>query len=260
MTRAEKKAAIAKLKAQMAEIEATPASDEKQSRFHQTEPIPQAQPESPRDSEADAFPAEALQPGFSGQDNSPVDEEAVEAKRRTIEEMGPVIKRDQKRKKRQEKKARKAEEKRMSAPDPMEARYEASLAEQAKEQEAEDAEAEMEAAKEKAKDALPSRDQAAKDRMLAGLKEGSPTALDNPAGEEPDVAFNPEMAEEMSGDPGDLEMQLFKTAHGGNFDPKSSMDRDKMKKLKSLLLSGQSFGDLTKEENQERFALKLYRQ
>ena len=96
--------------------------------------------------------------------------------------------------------------------------------------------------------------------MLAGLKEGSPTALDNPAGEEPDVAFNPEMAEEMSGDPGELEMQLFKTAHGSNFDPKSSVDLNKMKKLKTLLLSGQSFGDLTDEGNQERFALKLYRQ
>ena len=47
---------------------------------------------------------------------------------------------------RQGEEARKAEEERMSAPDPMEGKYEASLAEQAKEQEAEDAEAEMDPA------------------------------------------------------------------------------------------------------------------
>ena len=117
-------------------------------------------------------------------------EDAVEAKRRTI-------KRDQKRKKRREKKARKAEEKRMSAPDPMEGKYEASLAEQAKEQEAEDAEAEM-----------------------------------DPALEE-----------------------LFKDVHGGPFDPKSKTDLRKMGEIKRLLAEQGGQGDMTNNQ----FALKLYR-
>jgi len=242
-TQEEKEEMIARLRAQIAEIEASFGRGPKE-------------PVSP-------VPGDPLKPGETRMSDGPFPESRRDRGNLVSEEEGPLgnkARKAERKARKAERKARKAEEKRMSAPDPREARYEASLAEQAKEQEAEDAEAEMEAAKEKAKDALPSRDQAAKDRMLAGLKEGSPTALDNPAGEEPDVAFNPEMAEEMSGDPGDLEMQLFKTAHGGNFDPKSSMDRNKMEKLKKLLLSGQSFGDLTKEENQERFALKLYRQ
>jgi len=237
-TQEEKEEMIARLRAQIAEIEASFGRGPKE-------------PVSP-------VPGDPLKPGETRKSDGPFPESRMDRGNLASEEEGPLgnkARKAERKARKAERKARKAEEKRMSAPDPREARYEASLAEQAREQEAEDAEAEMEAAKEKAKDALPSRDQEAKNRMLAGLKEEE-ESFDL----EPDVAINPEMAEEMSGDPGDLEMQLFKTAHGGNFDPKSSMDRDKMKKLRSLLLSGQSFGDLTKEENQERFALKLYRQ
>ena len=248
MTKAEKEAKIADLEDQIKELRAMPTelsmkemleklgdprsevvSDDPVSKADKSKAVPSLSTFEKQKADREALDKSLDRAGVPRDEDdteaSPVDEAATDAAR----EMSKA-----------DKKARRAERK-------------ARKAKRAQEQEAEDAEAEMEAAKEKAKDALPSRDQAAKDRMLAGLKEESFNL-------EPDVAINPEMAEEMSGDPGDLEMQLFKTAHGGNFDPKSSMDRNKMEKLKKLLLSGQSFGDLTKEENQERFALKLYRQ
>jgi len=54
---------------------------------------------------------------------------------------------------------------------------------------------------------------------------------------------------------------LFLEAHGGPFDPNSSMDAGKMGDIKKLLASGQDFGDLAKDKKaQTRFALQLYRQ
>ena len=49
--------------------------------------------------------------------------------------------------------------------------------------------------------------------------------------------------------------ELFKDAHGGPFDPKSSMDRRKMGEIKQLLAEQGGQGDMTNNQ----FALKLYR-
>ena len=55
--------------------------------------------------------------------------------------------------------------------------------------------------------------------------------------------------------------QLFFDAHGGPFDPVSSMDAGKMAAIEELLASGQDFGDLAADdEARTRFALQLYRQ
>jgi hypothetical protein len=53
--------------------------------------------------------------------------------------------------------------------------------------------------------------------------------------------------------------ELFKTTHGGPFDPKSSMDKKKMEQIKELLSSGEDFGDLSDRKMRNRFALKIYR-
>tara|TARA_Y100000004_G_scaffold197165_1_gene270146 strand:+ start:1308 stop:1973 length:666 start_codon:yes stop_codon:yes gene_type:complete len=52
---------------------------------------------------------------------------------------------------------------------------------------------------------------------------------------------------------------LFRTTHGGPFDPKSSMDKKKMEQIKELLSSGEDFGDLSDKKMRNRFALKIYR-
>ena len=52
---------------------------------------------------------------------------------------------------------------------------------------------------------------------------------------------------------------LFRTTHGGSFDPKSSTDKKKMEQIKELLGSGEDFGDLSDRKMRNRFALKVYR-
>jgi len=52
---------------------------------------------------------------------------------------------------------------------------------------------------------------------------------------------------------------LFKTVHGGPFDPNSSMDRGKLAQIEEMLASGEDFGDLSDREARNRFALKVYR-
>tara|TARA_R100001594_G_scaffold17491_6_gene35627 strand:- start:3363 stop:3692 length:330 start_codon:yes stop_codon:yes gene_type:complete len=104
--------------------------------------------------------------------------------------------------------------------------------------------------------------------MLAGIKEGSPTALEDPTGEEYDTAFDQDLPEGMEDAVSSAEVptaspqpssssleELFKVAHGGPFDPKSSMDRRKMGEIEQLLAEQGGQGDMT--DNQ--FALKLYR-
>ena len=68
----------------------------------------------------------------------------------------------------------------------------------------------------------------------------------DPYGEEPRAPEEPT--------PAALE-ELFKDAHGGPFDPKSSMDRRKMGEIKQLLAEQGGQGDMTNNQ----FALKLYR-
>ena len=105
----------------------------------------------------------------------------------------------------------------------------------------------------------------AKERMLASIKE-------DPTGEEYDTAFDDALPEGMedavSSDvdvsgaakavpvvPDDQAEALFKTVHGGPFDPNSSMDRGKLAQIKE---------NLVREEYQglspNQFALKMYRE
>ena len=108
----------------------------------------------------------------------------------------------------------------------------------------------------------------AKDRMLAGIKEGSPTALEDPTGEEYDTAFDQDLPEGMEDAVSSAEVptaspqpssssleELFKDAHGGPFDPKSKTDLRKMGEIKQLLAEQGGQGNMTNNQ----FALKLYR-
>ena len=63
---------------------------------------------------------------------------------------------------------------------------------------------------------------------------------------------------EMGTDEATLE-ELFKTTHGGSFDPKSRLDAKKMDQIKELLSEGGDFGDLSDKKNRNRFALQIYR-
>lgn len=65
-------------------------------------------------------------------------------------------------------------------------------------------------------------------------------------------------AAEMGPDESTLE-ELFKTTHGGSFDPKSRLDAKKMDQIKELLSEGGDFGDLSDKKNRNRFALQIYR-
>tara|TARA_R100001510_G_C7650188_1_gene207711 strand:- start:804 stop:1430 length:627 start_codon:yes stop_codon:yes gene_type:complete len=68
-----------------------------------------------------------------------------------------------------------------------------------------------------------------------------------------------EAKEQMMGpDEATLE-ELFKTTHGGSFDPKSRLDAKKMDQIKQLLSEGGDFGDLSDKKNRNRFALQIYR-
>ena len=105
----------------------------------------------------------------------------------------------------------------------------------------------------------------AKERMLASIKE-------DPTGEEYDTAFDDALPEGMedavSSDvdvsgaakavpvaPDDQAESLFRTVHGGPFDPKSRMDRGKLAKIKENLVR-EEYQGLTPNQ----FALKMYRE
>lgn len=112
----------------------------------------------------------------------------------------------------------------------------------------------------------------AKDRMLAAMDkmDGTPTASEDPTGEEFDTAFDDEMPEGTDGVSSDMDvssaakavpvddaqaMDLFKTVHGGDFDPKSSMDKTKLAKIKENLVK-----DEYKGLSPNQFALRMYRE
>ena len=84
-----------------------------------------------------------------------------------------------------------------------------------------------------------------------------------PAGENPaaeptgpaTAAPVPAKAEVLPISEDDQALRLFRVAHGGAFDPKSSMDKRKIDEVRQLLAEQGGQGDMT--DNQ--FALKLYR-
>jgi|TARA_A100001391_G_scaffold201873_1_gene189975 hypothetical protein len=99
----------------------------------------------------------------------------------------------------------------------------------------------------------------AKERMLASIKE-------NTTGEEFDTAFDDALPKGMEDAvPSDVDVPsaakagqaeaLFKTVHGGPFDPKSRVDKDKLAKIKENLGRAEYQG-LTPNQ----FALKMYRE
>ena len=55
--------------------------------------------------------------------------------------------------------------------------------------------------------------------------------------------------------PDEQAMDLFKTVHGGDFDPKSSMDKTKLAKIKENLVK-----DEYKGLSPNQFALRMYRE
>ena len=75
-----------------------------------------------------------------------------------------------------------------------------------------------------------------------------------PAGEAKIAAAKPK-AEVVSEDYEDQAIALFKNTHGGPFDPKSSMDRGKLEKMKSMLADMGGMGNMTPNQ----FALQVYR-
>lgn len=50
-------------------------------------------------------------------------------------------------------------------------------------------------------------------------------------------------------------IKLFKKVHGGNYDPKSSKDKGKLEKMKSMLTKQGGLGDMSANQ----FALQVYR-
>ena len=75
--------------------------------------------------------------------------------------------------------------------------------------------------------------------------EGHPAFPSYSPAEEPAPAADPQLTE-----------SLFRKAHGGPFDPKSSMDKRKMAEIEQLLAEQGGLGDMSANQ----FALKLYRQ
>ena len=69
---------------------------------------------------------------------------------------------------------------------------------------------------------------------------------------EPD---EPDEPDETVGDYSDQALGLFKNTHGTGFDPKSSKDRGKLKKMKEILAAQGGLGDMSPNQ----FALNLYR-
>jgi len=85
----------------------------------------------------------------------------------------------------------------------------------------------------------------------ADWQDQEPTGPDDPRYAEPEPA-----AEALPISEDDEALRLFRVAHGGDFDPKSSLDKRKIDKIRQLLVQQGGQGDMT--DNQ--FALKLYRQ
>jgi len=90
--------------------------------------------------------------------------------------------------------------------------------------------------------------------MLESIKESSATEMPEP--EPLDTNPDPARAEALPISEDDEALRLFRVAHGGDFDPKSSLDKRKIDKIRQLLVQQGGQGDMT--DNQ--FALKLYRQ
>jgi len=90
--------------------------------------------------------------------------------------------------------------------------------------------------------------------MLDSIREDAENLPDGPKPEDPDTAVGGE-AQEVD-DP--VAMSLFRDVHGGDFDPKSKMDKQKLQQIKQLLVK-EDFGDLSDRENRNKFALKIYR-
>ena len=70
-----------------------------------------------------------------------------------------------------------------------------------------------------------------------------------------DEAYEPDEPDETVGDYSDQALGLFKNTHGTGFDPKSSKDRGKLKKMKDILAAQGGLGDMSPNQ----FALNLYR-
>ena len=105
------------------------------------------------------------------------------------------------------------------------------------------------------------------DGMLSSIVESSATEMPEPEPLDtaPSAYSNPEFPEApepaakavvVPAEEDEVALRLFKNAHNSSFDPKSSMDKKKMAKLRKLLADQGGLGDMT--DNQ--FALKLYRQ
>ena len=111
----------------------------------------------------------------------------------------------------------------------------------------------------------------AQERMLAAMEkmDGTPTASEDPTGEEFDTAFDDKMPEGTDGVSSDVDvsgaakavpvddmdaMNLFRVVHGGDFDPKSSMDKKKLSQIQENLTK-----DDFKGLSPNQFALKMYR-
>jgi len=111
----------------------------------------------------------------------------------------------------------------------------------------------------------------AEERMLAAMEkmDGTPTASEDPTGEEFDTAFDDKMPEGTDGMSSDVDvsgaakavpvddmdaMNLFRVVHGGDFDPKSSMDKKKLSQIQKNLTK-----DDFKGLSPNQFALKMYR-
>tara|TARA_B100001094_G_C18068305_1_gene738630 strand:+ start:72 stop:683 length:612 start_codon:yes stop_codon:yes gene_type:complete len=107
-----------------------------------------------------------------------------------------------------------------------------------------------------APDLPPEPDPAAPDfkAMLDSIREDAENLPDGPKPEDPDTAVGGE-AQEVD-DP--VAMSLFRDVHGGDFDPKSKMDKQKLQQIKQLLVK-EDFGDLSDRGNRNKFALKIYR-
>ena len=112
----------------------------------------------------------------------------------------------------------------------------------------------------------------AEERMLAALDkmDGTPTTSEDPTGEEFDTAFDDKMPEGTDGMSSDVDvsnaakavpvndmdaMNLFRVVHGGDFDPKSSMDKTKLAKIQENLVK-----DEYKGLSPNQFALRMYRE
>ena len=126
-------------------------------------------------------------------------------------------------------------------------------------------------AEQKGKDTPLAKRSTAQERMLAAMEkmDGTPTASEDPTGEEFDTAFDDKMPEGTDGMSSDVDvsgaakavpvddmdaMNLFRVVHGGDFDPKSSMDKKKLSQIQKNLTK-----DDFKGLSPNQFALKMYR-